>query len=182
MNTRLRRDEDMIRDGMASIQRGIETVGGNLYLTTQRLIFESHALNIQTGKTIIPLGDVKDVQTCWTKFLGLIPVFPNGLAVSTKTGETFRFVLFSRTEWMRAILKAKRRRAKEEEEDDQEERDEDEKGNTRGTKRRDEDDEDEDDRPQKRGRDRLNERSRDEEEDQPRKKRTKGRREEDEND
>ena len=65
---------DVGRDGMASIQRGIETVGGSLYLTTQRLIFESHALNIQTGKTIIPLGDVKDVQTCWTKFLGLIPM------------------------------------------------------------------------------------------------------------
>jgi hypothetical protein len=157
MNTRLRRDEDMIRDGMASIQRGIETVGGNLYLTTQRLIFESHALNIQTGKTIIPLGDVKDVQTCWTKFLGLIPVFPNGLAVSTKTGETFRFVLFSRTEWMRAILKAKRRRAKEEEEEederdekDDDEKDDDEKEMKKGKKRRDEQ-EDEDDRPPRRG-------------------------------
>jgi hypothetical protein len=157
MNTRLRRDEDMIRDGMASIQRGIETVGGNLYLTTQRLIFESHALNIQTGKTIIPLGDVKDVQTCWTKFLGLIPVFPNGLAVSTKTGETFRFVLFSRTEWMRAILKAKRGRAKEEEEEederdekDDDEKDDDEKEMKKGKKRRDEQ-EDEDDRPPRRG-------------------------------
>jgi hypothetical protein len=149
MNTRLRRDEDVIRDGMASIQRGIETVGGNLYLTTHRLVFESHALNIQTGNTIVPLGDIEDVQTCWTKFLGLFPIFPNGLLVSTEKGKSFRFVLFGRTEWMNAILRAKRRRAREEEEDDRDERDEDEE-RPKGSRRPSEEDDDEGGRPPRR--------------------------------
>lgn len=58
MNTELRYDENLIRDGAANLQRGIETVGGWLYLTTRRLVFEAHALNVQSGATVIPLRDV----------------------------------------------------------------------------------------------------------------------------
>ena len=43
MNTRLRDDEDVIRDSAANLQRGLETVGGWLYLTTHRLVFEAKA-------------------------------------------------------------------------------------------------------------------------------------------
>jgi hypothetical protein len=105
MKTRLRDDEDILRDSMANMQRGVETAGGHLYLTTHRLIFEAHAFNIQSGVSVIPLRDVEGVEKCWTRFLGLIPIFPNSIAVATKD-KTYRFVVPSRQEWIDAILEA----------------------------------------------------------------------------
>jgi hypothetical protein len=96
-------DETPVKDGAANLQRGVETVGGWLYLTNRRLIFESHAFNIQTGATNIPLASITGARKCWTKFLNLIPVFPNSVAVSTKEGKDYRFVTFSRQAWIEAI-------------------------------------------------------------------------------
>jgi hypothetical protein len=104
-------DETPVKDGAANLQRGIETVGGWLYLTNRRLIFESHAFNIQTGATIIPLANIAGARKSWTKFLNLIPVFPNSVAVSTKEDKQYRFVTFGREAWIEAIGEA--RRAKE---------------------------------------------------------------------
>jgi hypothetical protein len=122
MNTRLRRAEEVIRESRANLQRGIETAGGWLYLTTRRLIFEAHAFNVQAGATVIPLADVEGVWKCWTKFLGFLPVFPNSLAVETARGRTFRFVVGGRDAWIAAIRDARdeldERRADEDEEGD----------------------------------------------------------------
>ena len=96
-------DEELVMEGFANLQKGIETVGGQLYLTNRRLVFEAHAINIQGGETAVPLKDVTGVRKCWTKFLNLIPVFPNSVAVSTKTGREYRFVLFGRQAWIDAI-------------------------------------------------------------------------------
>ena len=91
MNTPLNPDEAILRTGGANFQHGIETVGGKLYLTNRRLIFESHALNIQRGATLIPLDDVSSATKCWTKFLNLIPLMPNSLAITITQGQEFRF-------------------------------------------------------------------------------------------
>lgn len=99
-------DETAVKDGVANLQRGSESVGGRLYLTNQRLVFESHALNIQTGATIIPLSTITGVRKCWTKFLNLIPLVPNSVAVSTREGEQYRFVAFGRQTWIEAIERA----------------------------------------------------------------------------
>jgi len=115
VNTELYDDEDEIRDSAANLQRGIETVGGWLYLTTQRLIFEAHALNIQSGRTVIPLSHIKDMWKSWTRFLGILPVFPNTLAVATKKGKTYRFVIGDRDRWIKAIRRAQRELEEEEE-------------------------------------------------------------------
>ena len=103
MKTSLLAGETFVKDGAANLQRGIETVGGRLHLTSQRLIFESHAFNIQTGATIIPLTSITGIGKCWTKFLNLIPLFPNSLAVTTREGKEYRFVTFGREGWMDAI-------------------------------------------------------------------------------
>jgi len=103
MKTSVLSGEAPVKDGAANLQRGIETVGGRLYLTNQRLIFESHAINIQSGETIIPLASVTGVRKCWTKFLNLIPLVPNSVAVATKEGTEYRFVTFSRQAWIDAI-------------------------------------------------------------------------------
>jgi hypothetical protein len=95
-------DEKLIRDGGANMQRGLEAVGGRLYLTNQRLVFESHKFNVQTGAAEIPLDRVTSVRPCWTKFMGVLPLFPNSLAVTVDQTE-HRFVLFGRQQWAAAI-------------------------------------------------------------------------------
>ena len=95
--------ETVIKEGAANLQRGVETVGGRVHLTSQRLVFESHSINIQTGNTIIPLESIAGVRKCWTRFLNLIPLFPNSIAIATKEGKEYRFVMFDRQSWIDAI-------------------------------------------------------------------------------
>ena len=103
MKTELNQNEKLVKKGGANLQKGVETVGGYLYLTNQRLIFEAHAINIQGGNTIIDLSDIESTEKCWTKFLNVIPLMPNSLAVNTKTGDEYRFVLFGRGAWQEKI-------------------------------------------------------------------------------
>ena len=110
MKTEMLTGETVTKSGAANMQRGPETVGGKLYLTNLRLIFESHAFNIQTGATIVALQDISETRRCWTKFLNLIPVAPNSLAVFS-SGEEKRFVLFGRSAWKIEIDQQRQRMA-----------------------------------------------------------------------
>lgn len=103
MKTELKQNEQIIKQGAANLQKGLETVGGKLYLTNQRLVFEAHKINIQGGSTEINLSDIQSSEKCWTKFLGFIPLMPNSLAVYVKAGKEYRFVLFGRGAWAAAI-------------------------------------------------------------------------------
>lgn len=103
MKISLAPDERLLREGAANLQRGAETVGGRLFLTDQRLLFQSHAFNIQTGSAEVPVHEIRDTRFCWTKFLDVIPVFPNSLAVETSSGAEYRFVLSGRKAWASAI-------------------------------------------------------------------------------
>ena len=78
-------------------------MGGHLYLTDKRLVFEPHAFNVQRDVLEIALETVGLLSPCWTRFLGLVPVFPNSMAVTTLDGRVLRFVVSGRREWMRAI-------------------------------------------------------------------------------
>ena len=71
MKTQLLPGEILIKDSPANLQCGFETVGGRIHLTSERLVFEAHAINIQTGTTIIPLESISDVRKCWTRFLNV---------------------------------------------------------------------------------------------------------------
>ena len=103
MNSGLKQGEHIIKEGPANLQKNIEAVGGNLCLTNQRLVFEAHKLNIQGGVTEIEVSNIHSSRPCWTLFLGFIPLFPNSLAVYTKQGQSFRFVMFDRHAWAAAI-------------------------------------------------------------------------------
>ncbi len=78
-------------------------MGGKLALTDRRLIFESHRFNVQTGPTVIPLDEVQSVEKVWTKFLGVVPLAPNSLAVTTHGGAEHRLALSKRGTWLEAI-------------------------------------------------------------------------------
>jgi len=103
MKTELRQGEQVVKEGAANLQKNIETVGGKLYLTSQRLVFEAHKINIQGGTTEVELQNIQSSRPCWTRFFGLIPLFPNSLAVFSKQGKEYRFVLFGRHAWAVAI-------------------------------------------------------------------------------
>lgn len=103
MKTEQRQGEKLVKEGAANLQRKLETVGGKLYLTNQRLVFEAHKFNFQSGVTEVDMSNVQSSEKCWTKFLGLFPLFPNSLAVHTKQGEEHRFVLFGRGAWLAEI-------------------------------------------------------------------------------
>ena len=103
MAIELRTGEKLIHEGGANLHRGWEAVGGHLYLTSQRLLFQSHSFNVQTGNAEIPLAEVASLRLCWTKFLGIIPVFPNSLAIHTADGSEHRFVVQARQSWSDAI-------------------------------------------------------------------------------
>lgn len=103
MQAGLRQGEQILKEGVANLQKNTETVGGKLCLTNQRLVFEAHKINVQGGTTELELSNIQSLRPCWTQFLGLIPLFPNSLAIFTKQGKEYRFVLFGRHAWAAAI-------------------------------------------------------------------------------
>ncbi|KFZ36992.1 hypothetical protein HR45_13180 [Shewanella mangrovi] len=103
MNMELRDGEKIVKEGPANLQRGIEAVGGKLFLTTQRLVFTSHKFNVQTGSTNIEVKNIQSCQPRWTKFLGVIPLIPNSLAVLATDGKEYCFVLYGREKWAAEI-------------------------------------------------------------------------------
>ena len=103
MKTGLNENEQIVKQGAANLQKGLEAVGGKLFLTNHRLVFEAHKMNIQGGNTEINLSDIRSSVKGWTKFLGLIPLMPNTLAICADSGQEYRFVLFGRGAWEAAI-------------------------------------------------------------------------------
>lgn len=102
MKTELLDDEKTIREYPANLQRGVETVGGHLYLTTNRLVFEPHSLNYQTDTEIIRLNDIKSISKVWTKFLNIFPIFPNSVKIEAGDRE-YKFVVTNRGEFISQI-------------------------------------------------------------------------------
>ncbi len=103
MNTPLFPGETVQKESAANCQRGQETVGGRLFCTNQRLIFESHAINVQTGTTVVQLNQIVASRPVWTKFLGLIPLAPNSFEVQLRDGTTQSFVVTGRGEWIEVV-------------------------------------------------------------------------------
>ncbi|MFH1811755.1 MAG: GRAM domain-containing protein [Pseudomonadota bacterium] len=83
----------------ANLQRGAESVGGKLTVTSTELIFRSHDFNVQKGETRIALADVRTTE----KF-GLIP---NGLKVITHSGKKYEFRVNDRDKIIALINKHK---------------------------------------------------------------------------
>src|SRR5690348_17008344 len=72
-------DETLLHSGPANHFRGIEAVGGKLFLTSRRLRFRSHKMNVQNHDESYLLADVRSFEPSNT--LGIVP---NGLLVHMK--------------------------------------------------------------------------------------------------
>lgn len=84
--------EKVFFDVAANLFRGMEGVGGKLKVTNYRVVFESHALNFQTGTTEIPLSNIVEARKRNTA--GIVP---NGMAILTKDGMEYKFVVWNRS-------------------------------------------------------------------------------------
>lgn len=92
---------DIIMDGPANHFKGIEGVGGWIYITSGELIFKSHAFNVQSHQIIIPLNQITEIRPVSTA--GIIP---NGLLVITNSGSSEKFVVNNRKGWIEGINNA----------------------------------------------------------------------------
>tara|TARA_B100000378_G_scaffold247383_1_gene219442 strand:- start:158 stop:730 length:573 start_codon:yes stop_codon:yes gene_type:complete len=91
---------NILIEGPANLFRGIEAVGGKLFLTKEGLVFNSHKFNIQRGETKIPYISIKEFTTCYSSKLLKVN---NGLKVHTKEGKTYKFVVNEREIWIKNI-------------------------------------------------------------------------------
>ena len=86
----------------ASLFRQIEAVGGKILFESDKLIFNSHTLNMQTGSTVIEYSQIRDVRKRST--MGLVP---NGILIVTKDGMEYKFVVFNRSKIIEFLLSKK---------------------------------------------------------------------------
>lgn len=76
----------------ANLFRGIEGVGGKIHFSETGLVFISHAINIQRGKTEIIYNEIDSVSTRNT--LGILP---NGVNIVLNNGVKYKFVINNRS-------------------------------------------------------------------------------------
>ena len=86
----------------ANYYKGVECVGGTLYLTDKRLVFKSHNLNIQNHEKSILLSELRAVKRF--KMHGFIN---NGLLVEVNSGIAEKFVVEKPNEWPEFIERTK---------------------------------------------------------------------------
>ena len=95
--------ENVLKKGPANLWKGFEAVGGMLYLTDKgRLVHVPHSVNIQRSIVEVQVSNIADVQTGWTRFLG-IPIAKNGLFVKQSQGQNFKYVVFDKKSWQESI-------------------------------------------------------------------------------
>ncbi|MGB6267828.1 MAG: GRAM domain-containing protein [Olleya sp.] len=85
----------------ANLFRGMEGVGGKLFITNKNVLFKSHKFNVQNGQTTITFNDISDLETRKT-----MKIVDNGLRIVTIDGNHFDFVVNNREDLI-AILNSK---------------------------------------------------------------------------
>lgn len=90
----LENDETILFETGANHFKGIEGVGGKLYLTNKRLLFKSHKYNIQNHELSIPLSNIESVGRYRT-----FGITNNGISI-TSTGHSIeKFVVQRPEKW-----------------------------------------------------------------------------------
>jgi len=92
MKTILKANESVKIKKVANRFRGLEGVGGFLYITDQRLIFEPHAINIQKQPLELDLTAIAQIKSRNTLF-----IIPNGVTIIQTNGTESNFVVWGRS-------------------------------------------------------------------------------------
>lgn len=97
---KLNNNEIILKEGAANHLKAIEGVGGKLYLTNQRLIFESHSLNVQTHVESVPLTSIVSIEAKHSDFIS------RKLSVYLSNGSKEKYHVYKRKNWVKEIKKA----------------------------------------------------------------------------
>jgi hypothetical protein len=98
MTIRLLPGEEILKQGIGNHQVKIESVGGRLYLTNQRLIFKSHSFN----------RNVHDVGYSFENIINIMPrlfmnFFPIGFNIILFGGKLEKFFVGHHKDWIAEI-------------------------------------------------------------------------------
>ncbi len=94
--------EKVEHEGAANLRRGIEWVGGKLFLTDRRLVFLSHNFNIQKGQTSLGREDIGGILRKKALFF-----FKNRIHILTTAGKKYDLILADRETWIQKLLEKK---------------------------------------------------------------------------
>jgi hypothetical protein len=94
----LLKNEKVEEEIFANLFRGIEIVGGKIFLTNQRLIFKSYSLNIQKGQTNLIYSEISSVEKRKT-----MKIINNGMKIITNKGQEYCFVVNDRESQIQKI-------------------------------------------------------------------------------
>ena len=95
---KLTENEKIEIEGLANLLRGVEGVGGKLFLTNKKVIFKSHRINIQKGQTDIEYENIVEISKRKTAKL-----IDNGIRIKTKDRKEFDFVVNERDIWIEKL-------------------------------------------------------------------------------
>lgn len=98
MRFKLNNGEKIIKEGPANHFKGIEAVGGKLYLTNHRIVFLSHDMNVQNHLLSVPYSEIVHVDTRNTLLF-----IPNGFYIQNRDNSIEKFVTYGREEWIQVI-------------------------------------------------------------------------------
>jgi hypothetical protein len=105
MLTTLERGEAVVMSGRAQQQYNLTLLSGDLYLTDQRLIWESDLVDGLTLTSVIPLGLIKETKSGWDRLLQFIRNAPRGMELFAELGAKYFFVLEREAGWREAIAR-----------------------------------------------------------------------------
>jgi hypothetical protein len=94
----LAQDENIEIEGPANLFRGMEGVGGKLFLTNKKVVFKSHKINIQKGQTDILYENITEIIKRKTA-----KIIDNGIRIKTNGGNEFDFVVNEREKWIEKL-------------------------------------------------------------------------------
>jgi len=94
---------EILRTGPANLQRGIESVGGTLSLSSSVLRFKPHLINANRETVEINVDTIVNVQPVRTRFLGRVPLFDNAFIAVLADRRKYRFTVRNRDKWVDAI-------------------------------------------------------------------------------
>ena len=96
-------EQNVVKQGKATLLRGLVGIGGSLTLTNTSLDFRAHRFNADRAPLTIPLREVECVGPGWTKFLGVLPIWLNAVVLKTTDEVEYRLTVFRCNRWVEAI-------------------------------------------------------------------------------
>ena len=94
----LTQGENIEIEGPANLFRGMEGVGGKMFLTNKKVVFKSHKINIQKGQTDILYENITEIVKRKTAKL-----IDNGIRIKTKDENEFDFAVNEREKWIEKL-------------------------------------------------------------------------------